>query len=225
MFDRIAGRYDLLNTLMTGGLDGRWRRDTVRAARLQPGARVLDVACGTGPLARAASEAVGGQGEVVGIDFSERMLAVARRTRPRRGAASPRYVLGDALSLPFEAGTFHAVTIGFGLRNVADYRGALAEMARVAVPGRRVVVLEIALPRGALSRLLFRTWFARVVPLLGRAAGSGDAYRYLPASLRGYPEPERVAELMRDVGLDAVGWRWLAGGMVTLHVGRRPVTS
>lgn len=225
MFDRIAGRYDLVNTLMTGGLDRRWRRDAVRAARLGPGVRVLDVACGTGALARTAAAAVGGRGEVVGIDFSDRMLAVARRARPSRGAGSLRYVRGDALSLPFGARSFQAVTIGFGLRNVADYRRALAEMSRVVAPAGHVVVLDVAVPRGALSRLLFRTWFTHVVPLLGLAAGNGAAYRYLPASLRDYPEPECVAELMRSVGLDAVGWRWLAGGMVTLHVGRRPVTA
>lgn len=221
MFDRIAPFYDAMNTLMTAGIDARWRRDALRAAELRPGMRALDVACGTGMLTHAAARLVGPSGEAIGLDVSDGMLSQARRRRPRRDAAKPSFVSGDALELPFEAGRFDAVTIGFGLRNVRDYRAALAEMRRVAAPDGRVVVLEIAVPRTGPAGLVFRTWFERIVPLLGRAVGGGGAYRYLPRSVLRYPAPEAVADLMRDVGLHPVHWRFLATGMATLHVGRR----
>jgi demethylmenaquinone methyltransferase/2-methoxy-6-polyprenyl-1,4-benzoquinol methylase len=130
-------------------------------------------------------------------------------------------VQADAQSLPFADGTFDAVTIGFGLRNLPDVAAALREMARVTAPGGHVVILEIAAPPGGMSALLFRTWFQQVIPRLGALAGSKEAYRYLPESVGRYPPPPRIAELMGGAGLDDVRWRWLAGRMVTLHVGRR----
>ncbi|HET7686975.1 MAG TPA: ubiquinone/menaquinone biosynthesis methyltransferase [Candidatus Limnocylindria bacterium] len=217
MFDRIAPLYDAMNTLMTGGIDGIWRRAAVRAARLRPGMAVLDVACGTGRLAEAASARVGSEGRVVGVDISEGMLSRARA----RGAAVD-FRLADALALPFPAASFDAALIGFGLRNVPDYAAALSEMRRVVRPGGRVVVLEIAEPRGGIGRRLFRTWFRRVVPLLGRLARQGAAYRYLPASMLAYPPPDAVAGLLRAAGLEEVRWRWLPVGLATLHVGRVP---
>ncbi|MDQ6683284.1 MAG: ubiquinone/menaquinone biosynthesis methyltransferase [Chloroflexota bacterium] len=222
MFDRVAPFYDLMNTLMTAGIDGRWRRAAIRAARLRRGDRALDVACGTGMLTRGAALVVGPGGAAVGIDASPRMLERARRAGVPAGAAVPNYIEGDALTLPFGAASFEATTIGFGLRNMPDYAAALAEMARVAAPGGRVVVLEIAVPRAALARMLFVTWFRRGVPLLGRLLRRGTAYAYLPESVLGYPSPERVAELMAEAGLLDVRWRWLPTGMATLHVGRRP---
>lgn len=221
MFDRIAPLYDAMNTLMTAGIDARWRRDAIAAAQLEPPMRALDVACGTGLLTRAAAQRVGPAGEAVGVDVSEGMLARARRWRPPAGAAAPAFVSADALNLPFGDARFDAVTVGFGLRNMPDYRAALAEMRRVAVPGGRIVVLEIAVPRAGLASLLFRAWFERIVPRLGRLAGGGGAYRYLPTSVLRYPAPEEIAELMREVGLETVRWRWLTSGMATLHVGRR----
>ncbi len=228
MFDRIAPVYDAMNTLMTAGLDARWRRAAIAAARLGPGMRVLDVACGTGKLARAAAGPVGEGGEVIGLDFSAGMLRRAARVRPVPGAAVPRYLAGDALALPFPAAAmgpgFDAVTIGFGLRNLPDYGAGLAEMYRVLVPGGRLVVLEIAAPRGGLALLLYRGWFQRIVPLLGRLLRRGLAYRYLPDSLRRYPAPERIADLLRQSGLEQVSWRRLTSGMATLHVGIRQAT-
>jgi demethylmenaquinone methyltransferase/2-methoxy-6-polyprenyl-1,4-benzoquinol methylase len=184
--------------------------------------RVLDVATGTGKLALGAAARVGPGGELVGLDPAAEMLARARR-RSRSSAAGARvtWVQADALSLPFADGTFDAVTIGFGLRNLPDVAAALAEMTRVAAPGGRVVVLEIAAPPGGPSALLYRTWFRGVIPRLGALLGSGDAYRYLPDSVGRYPAPPRVAELMAAAGLVEVRWRWLLGRMVTLHVGRR----
>jgi len=221
MFDRIAPRYDVMNTLMTGGLDAVWRRNALDAAQLGSGQHVLDVATGTGKLALAAAARVGPGGEVVGLDPATEMLARARRAAARRSGARLTWVQADAQSLPFADGTFDAVTIGFGLRNLPDTAPALREMARVAAPAGRVVVLEIATPSGGMSGLLFRTWFQQVIPRLGALAGGRDAYRYLPESVARYPAPERIAQLMADAGLGNVRWRWLIGGMVTLHVGEQ----
>lgn len=221
MFDRIAPRYDAMNTLMTVGLDAGWRRAAIAAAGLRSGMRVLDVACGSGGLARAAARAVGPEGVVTGIDAAAGMLAVARAAPTDEAAAPVSWLQGDALDLPIADGAMDAVTIGFGLRNMPDFGAAVAEMARVTAPGGRVVILEIARPRALLPRLVDATWFRRVVPLLGRLAGAGDAYAYLPASLDAYPSPEGVAQLMADAGLVAVRWRWLWGGMTTLHLGER----
>ena len=218
LFDRIAPVYDLMNTVMTAGVDRRWRTAAVRAARLEPGWRVLDVACGTGVLTRQLAAEVGGSGEVVGVDRSEPMLARARSAKAAGGSAPITYVAADALQVPFPAASFDAVTIAFGLRNLPDYAAALAEMERVARAGARVVVLEIAEPNAGLGRLVFGTWFRRMVPILGRVAGSASAYRYLPASLETYPDPQGIAGLMADAGLRQVRWRWLPTGMATLHV-------
>lgn len=222
MFDRISRRYDLMNTIMTAGIDARWRADAVAAARLGPGMHVLDVACGTGVLTTPLAVAVTGQGRAVGVDLAERMLAIARARTVPPSAARPEYLVADALRLPFADATFDAVTIGFGLRNLPDYLAGLREMARVARPGGRVVVLEIARPRWAPARVLFETWFRRVVPVLGRLARTGGAYGYLPASVLGYPDPDRVATLLAEAGLEEVRWRWLRSGMATLHVGVAP---
>ena len=221
MFDRIAPIYDRMNTVMTAGLDAGWRRAAVRAADLGPGMRAVDVACGSGALTRELAVAVGLSGSVTGIDVSAAMIRLAQSREPKRRAARPEYRQGDALSLSLADGTFDAATIAFGLRNVGDYRRALAEMTRVVRIGGRVVVLEVATPRGAVARALAATWLGRIVPLLGRFAGAGAAYRYLPDSVTGYPAPEQIAGLMAEVGLDSVTWRRLAFGMVTLHFGRR----
>jgi demethylmenaquinone methyltransferase/2-methoxy-6-polyprenyl-1,4-benzoquinol methylase len=221
MFDRIAPVYDLMNTVMTAGLDARWRRATIASASLRPGQHVLDVATGTGKLARAAARAVGPGGEVVGLDASGGMLERASRAGGETAAAPIRWMLGDALAMPFEDSGFDAVTIGFGLRNLAGVDAGLREMARVLRPGGRLVVLEIAEPPSGVGRLLFDTWFRRIVPLLGRLAGQAAAYAYLPASLERYPRSGEVAARMRDAGCDVVRWRWLPTGLATLHVGRR----
>jgi demethylmenaquinone methyltransferase/2-methoxy-6-polyprenyl-1,4-benzoquinol methylase len=221
MFDRIAPVYDLMNTVMTAGVDARWRAATLRAASLRPGMRVLDVATGTGKLARAAAGEVGPEGEVIGLDASERMLARARGDAPGSGAAPIRWVQGDAMSMPLDDASVDVVTIGFGLRNMPDVDAALAEMSRVLRPGGRLVVLEIAEPRSGIGRALFCTWFRRAIPLLGRLARQGDAYAYLPKSLDRYPPPEDVARRMERAGFHVVRWRWLPTGLATLHVGRR----
>ena len=210
MFDRISPVYDAMNRVMTAGLDRRWRRLTAEAV-VSPGDEVLDACCGTGDLALAA-EQVGGR--VTGLDFSERMLE-----RARRKSASVRWVRGDVLALPFEDGGFDAVTVGFGIRNVADLEAGLRELARVLRPGGRLGCLEITRPRGLL-RPFFRLWFDGLVPLAGRVLPGGAAYTYLPASVRRFPGPEDLADLMRRAGFEGVEWRLLGGGIVALHTAR-----
>lgn len=210
MFDRIAPVYDAMNRVMTGGLDRRWRAATVRET-VRPGDRVLDGCCGTGDLAIAARAAEAGS--VVGLDFSERMLERARRKAPEL-----EFVQGDVLSLPFEDGSFDAAVVGFGVRNVENLEGALRELRRVLRPGGRLGILEITTPRGVLAPF-YQVWFDRVVPLLGRVLPGGDAYTYLPASVRRFPPPERLAGLLRECGYGHVGFRLFAGGIVALHVG------
>ena len=210
MFDRIAPVYDPMNRLMTAGLDRRWRRETA-AAVVRPGDRVLDVCCGTGDLAVAAARAGGGR--VTGLDFSERMLERARRKAPELA-----WVQGDALAMPFDDGSFDSVTIGFGLRNLEDEGRGLAELRRVLVPGGRVGVLEITRPKGVLVPF-YRAWFDGLVPLAGKVLPGGEAYAYLPASVRRFPSPESLAELMVRAGFEQVRYRLFAGGIVALHTG------
>jgi demethylmenaquinone methyltransferase/2-methoxy-6-polyprenyl-1,4-benzoquinol methylase len=209
MFDRIAPVYDLMNRVMTAGLDRRWRRLTAEAV-VRPGDRVLDACCGTGDLALACARA---GGRVTGLDFSGRMLERARRKGPEL-----EWVQGDLLALPFEDGAFDAVTVGFGVRNVAGVARAFRELRRVLEPGGRLAVLEITRPRGFL-RPFYGLWFDRVVPLLGRVLPGGAAYTYLPASVRRFPGPEDLARLMEEAGFADVRFRLFAGGIVALHTG------
>jgi demethylmenaquinone methyltransferase/2-methoxy-6-polyprenyl-1,4-benzoquinol methylase len=210
MFDRIAPVYDVMNRVMTMGLDLRWRRITAQAV-VRPGDRVLDACCGTGDLALAARRA---GGVVTGLDFSPRMLERARRKEP-----SVTWVEGDLLTLPFEDASFEAATVGFGVRNVADLPCALAELRRVLVAGGRVGILEITQPRGLLAPF-YRVWFDRIVPLIGKLLKGGAAYSYLPASVRRFPGPDELATLMDEAGFERVEWRTFAGGIVALHIGR-----
>jgi demethylmenaquinone methyltransferase / 2-methoxy-6-polyprenyl-1,4-benzoquinol methylase len=210
MFDRIAPVYDAMNRVMTAGLDRRWRRITVDES-VHDGDRVLDACCGTGDLAIAAKRRPGT--EVTGLDFSERMLERARRKEP-----AIEWVEGDMLALPFDDASFDAATVGFGVRNVSDLAAGLRELRRVLRPGGRVGILEITTPRGALAPF-YRLWFDRIVPLLGKVLPGGAAYTYLPASVRRFPPPEELAELLEASGFGAVRFRLFAGGIVALHVG------
>jgi len=211
MFDRIAPVYDVMNRVMTAGLDLRWRRITAEAV-VRPGDRVLDACCGTGDLAIAATRA---GGTVTGLDFSPRMLE-----RARRKSSAVTWVEGDLLALPFEAGSFEAATVGFGVRNVSDLEQGLAELSRVLVAGGRVGILEITTPCGLLAPF-YRVWFDRVVPLIGKLLKGGAAYAYLPASVRRFPGPDELAELMGRAGFGGVEYRTFAGGIVALHTGTK----
>ncbi len=217
MFDSIARRYDLLNSLMTAGLHHRWRGLAVLLSGVGPGGAALDVACGTGDLAFALRRAVGPRGRVVGLDFSEEMLAVARE-KSGRNQLWVDFVHGDLLQLPFADGEFDACTVGFGIRNVPDIERAFAEMGRVCRPGGRVVCLEITRPQIIGFREFFGLWFDRVVPVLGRlTAGDDFAYSYLPASVRRFPDPDTLRDIMAAAGLTNPRYEILAGGIIAIH--------
>jgi demethylmenaquinone methyltransferase/2-methoxy-6-polyprenyl-1,4-benzoquinol methylase len=209
MFDRIAPVYDAMNRAMTGGLDRRWRRATV-AAVVQPGDRVLDACCGTGDLALTAARA---GADVTGVDFSEEMLL-----RARRKSAMIEWVQADVLALPFADESFDAATVGFGVRNLEDLERGLSELRRVLRLCGRIGILEITRPRGALAPF-YHLWFDGLVPRFGKLLPGGAAYTYLPASVRRFPQPEELAELLRGAGFENVRHRLFAGGIVALHTG------
>ena len=221
MFDRIAGRYDLLNSVMTAGLHHQWRRRAADKARLAPGDAALDICCGTGDLALELAGRVAPGGHVIGTDFSEPMLDLAREKAAARGAEGVRFEWGDALELPYPAGSFDAVTIGFGARNLSDLDRGLREMARVLRPGGRLVILEITQPTRPPLSTFFSLWFDRIVPILGAVAGDQDAYSYLPESVRSFPAPAALAEKMDAAGLRDIRWTVLAGGIIAVHSGIR----
>jgi demethylmenaquinone methyltransferase/2-methoxy-6-polyprenyl-1,4-benzoquinol methylase len=214
MFDRIAGVYDLMNSVMTAGLHHRWRERAADMARLVPGDSALDVATGTGDLAVELGRRVGPEGEVVGSDFSEGMLELARRKAP-----GLRFEHGNALALPYDDDSFDAATVGFGARNFSDLPQGLREMARVVRPGGRVVILEITTPERPPLSWFFRLWFDRLIPLLGRFAGDSDAYTYLPSSVRRFPNARGLGAAMSAVGLVDVRWLLTAGGIIAIHAG------
>lgn len=220
MFDRIAPVYDRMNTFMTFGSDGRWRRAAVKASNVQPGDRAVDVACGTGKLASALAERVGPFGQVVGVDLAPRMIELARAAQP--AIVQLEFRVGNALALPFEDGVFDAATIGFGMRNLTDFEAGFRELARVVRPGGRVVCLELSVPRPRWWGRLFHGTFRRLAPALGTLFGQRDAYRYLPTSLDGFPDPVTLAATMRAAGLVDVTFRRLGLGSVALHTGTVP---
>jgi demethylmenaquinone methyltransferase/2-methoxy-6-polyprenyl-1,4-benzoquinol methylase len=215
MFDRIAGRYDLLNTLMTAGLHHRWRERAADRAELRSGDSALDVCCGTGDLALELSRRVAPGGRVVGCDFSEPMLDLAREKASERGVAGVRFEWADALQLPYDDGRFDAVTVGFGVRNFADRDRGLREMARVLRPGGRLVILEFTEPSRPPFSTFYSLWFDRIVPVLGRLTPDPEAYSYLPESVHNFPDPRGLA------GLERIRYTVLAGGILTIHNGAR----
>ena len=210
MFDRIAGVYDLMNGVMTAGLHHRWRSRAADLARVGPGDKVLDVATGTGDLA---IELARRGCSVVGSDFSEEMLARARAKDP-----GVEWEWADAMELPYEDDAFAAATVGFGARNFGDLGRGVREMARVVRPGGRVVILEITTPTKPPLSTFFSLWFDRLVPLLGRFSDS-DAYTYLPASVKRFPDAPALGGVLHEAGLREVGWLLTAGGIIAIHHG------
>ena len=220
MFDRIARRYELLNTLMSAGLNRVWNKKALQATGLEPGGRALDLACGSGSLTRDLAERVGPRGYVLGVDFSEEMLKVARG----RPAPNIEYRLGDATDLRGVAeNSFDAATIAYGARNIPDLDALFAQMARAVRPKGKVVCLEIARPEGRFFAAFYGLWFDRLVPWLGaKVSGDAWAYSYLPESVKEFVASGELAEIMERNGLQDVTWRKFSGGIVTLHVGTKP---
>ena len=225
MFAAIAARYDLLNHLLSGNIDKRWRR-LVAATLYQalPGgeARILDVACGTGDLSLTLAGKASGKTQIVGVDFCRPMLEIAAAKSLNLGAAIP-FIEADALALPFRDRTFDGVTIAFGLRNLASVESGLVELLRVLKPGASVAVLEFSKPKYAVFRGLFRIYFTRLLPFVGGLiSGSKGAYQYLPDSVSRFPDQSQLLLLMREAGFEQVTYKNLTGGIAALHLGRRP---
>ena len=224
LFGEIAPRYDFLNHLLSMGTDTYWRWRTVKAAPIEGSAPVLDLCTGTGDLAFAYHRAARGRAAVMGTDFCEPMLEVARRKQKRRGIdRGLEFLAADAQSLPFSDETFQLVTVAFGLRNIADTSRGLAEMVRVCRRGGRVVVLEFSMPRQRVLRAVYSWYFKHVLPRIGQALARNQqaAYNYLPASVGEFPAGEALAALMREAGLGEVRFRPLTFGVATLYIGTK----
>ena len=217
-FGAIADRYDLMNRVMTLGMDQRWRRQAAEVANLSPGQAALDVATGTGDLAFELAARVQPGGRVIGVDFVPAMLEQARRKAAARQAAVS-FQLGDAHSLPFADSTFDAVACGFGLRNFDERERTLREMVRVTRPGGRVVILELTPPQNRIAR----AYMDQVIPRLGQMlAHAREAYTYLPDSAHDFPEPQTLGRMLQSAGLRQVTYRVLNFGTVALHWGTKP---
>jgi demethylmenaquinone methyltransferase/2-methoxy-6-polyprenyl-1,4-benzoquinol methylase len=217
MFARIARRYDLLNHLLSAGVDRRWRAELVRHLGELRGRVCLDACSGTGDLAFALERA---GARVVGVDFTPEML---RRARAKGAGGAARFVAGDALRLPLGDGSVDAAAVAFGIRNVADRRAGVRELARVVRPGGTVILLEFSLPRGRWRGALYRAYFTRVLPRVGGwISGDGRAYRYLPDTVLAWPSPEELRSEMEALGLEQCGYRLLTGGIACLSFGRVP---
>ena len=223
MFSSIAARYDLLNHLLSGNVDKRWRRlvaQTLLATLEDREARVLDVACGTGDLSLTLLQS--GQARIVGIDFCRPMLDIAATKAIESGSRIP-FVEGDALELPFAECSFEAATIAFGLRNLTSVEAGIKELLRVLKPGGRVAVLEFSKPKAPVLRSLFKFYFTKVLPRFGGLiSGSKSAYQYLPDSVSRFPDQLELASMLQAAGFENVSFRNLTGGIAALHLGTRP---
>ncbi len=220
MFSRVAGRYDFLNHLLSLNIDRYWRARTVRRLRpilRRPGARVLDICCGTGDLLLALESERGGP--VMGSDFCHPMLVEAQRKIARR-QSRPVLIEADALALPFRDGSLDLITAAFGFRNLANYEKGLAEIRRALKPEGAVAILEFSQPKNAVLAALYGVYSSRVLPAVGGLiSGDRKAYRYLPESVRRFPNAEELAASMRAAGFARVEYERMTGGIVALHVG------
>jgi demethylmenaquinone methyltransferase/2-methoxy-6-polyprenyl-1,4-benzoquinol methylase len=219
MFARIAGRYDLMNRLMTAGQDIRWRRFAIEQARLPENGRLLDIATGTGDIALEGLTQTPGL-QAIGGDFTLEMMRVGKRYLQRQAI---RWVGADTLALPFPDSSFDAVTAGFLMRNVIDVPGAFREQMRVTKPGGRVVVLESSPPKQNVLRPFILNHLNYVIPALGRLiTGEREAYSYLPDSTQQFQSPESLVSIMRQVGFTNIGYKLFMFGTIAIHVGQKP---
>lgn len=224
MFDAIAPRYDLTNTLISGSLHARWKRITAALVQAPPGGRALDICCGTGDLALLLAKRVGPRGYVLGVDISEPMLALARKkTAAARHGSRVDFVLGDAEALAVQDASFDGATVGFGIRNTVHPEAALREFFRVLRPGARLAILEFSTPRNPIVRRLYDWYSFTVIPWVGHLASRhDDAYLYLPTSVRMWPDQEAFAAMMARAGFAQVRYHDLLAGITAIHVGVRP---
>ena len=225
MFGNIAARYDLLNHLLSGNIDKRWRRRVAKSlfstlpSESPRTSRILDVACGTGDLSLTLFAK--GEARIIGIDFCRPMLEIANAKVLKKGSSIP-FIEGDALELPFADRAFDAATIGFGLRNLASVESGIKELLRVLKPGGRLFVLEFSKPCTPILRSLFKVYFTKVLPVFGGLiSGSRGAYEYLPDSVSQFPDQEKLASMMSDAGFVEVTFENLCGGIAALHIGKR----
>ena len=222
MFDAIAGRYDLLNHLLSAGIDRRWRRAAIRSLELSGRERVLDVCTGTADLAIAARAATPHAARVVGVDFASAMLRIGRDKLMRGGLADRvTLVQGDATRLPVRDQSVDGVTVAFGIRNVERIELACAEMHRVLAPDGRLAILEFAMPTVRVIGQVYRWYFTRVLPRIGRAIARHDAYEYLPASVDAFPPPQQFVKVLRQSGFTEILAKPLTLGIVYLYTARR----
>ncbi|MDE2572085.1 MAG: bifunctional demethylmenaquinone methyltransferase/2-methoxy-6-polyprenyl-1,4-benzoquinol methylase UbiE [bacterium] len=220
MFATIAPTYDFTNRVMTAGIDEAWRRRAIRELQAEPGGEILDLCCGTGDLSFAAARADRGR-RIVGVDFCEPMLRVARQ-RNRKFADRVSFVEGDVMALPFAEQRFSGATMGFSMRNVVDIGATLREIRRVLRPGARFVNLDVSKPPNPLWRRVFYLHFYKIVPLIGTLlSGSKKAYTYLPNSLTNFPDADGLATRFAEAGFEGVRYVRLLGGIVAIHVGTK----
>lgn len=221
VFDSVAGKYDLMNDLMSGGLHRLWKRFTLSQTGLRPGQAALDVAGGTGDLAMGLAKQVGAKGQVILSDINWEMLSRGRDRLLDKGVAgNVAFVLANAEKLPFKDGSFDCVTIGFGLRNVTDKAAALRSMRRVLRPGGQLLVLEFSQPVAPGLKPVYDAYSFKVLPVMGKlVANDPDSYRYLAESIRMHPDQPTLANMMREAGFEQCRWHNLTGGIVALHRG------
>ena len=224
LFASIARHYDFLNSLLSFRFDGVWRRETVRVSNITPKSKVLDVCTGTGELALAYADKIGTEGFVIASDFCFEMLVIGDEKverRERRGGTS--FLAADTLILPFSDDTFDVVSVGFGIRNVSDLEGGICEMARVAAPGGRIVILEFTQPMNPLFRNLYYFYFTKLLPFVGNfiSRSRDDAYGYLPHSVMKFPNCSALKTVMEQCGLIEVQFYRRTLGIVAIHVGKK----
>lgn len=223
VFQDIASKYDVMNSVISFKRHKAWRKDTMRRMNVQQGQHALDVCCGTADWAIAMAEKVGATGKVYGLDFSQNMLAVGKEKIKAKGITNIELVQGNAMELPFADNSFDFVTIGFGLRNVPDYLQVLKEMHRVAKPGGKIVCLETSQPTTPIFRQLYYAYFKYIMPLLGKMlANKYGQYSWLQESAKDFPGREELAELFRQAGLVDIKIKSYDGGVAAMHMGTKP---
>lgn len=223
VFQKIYKKYDFMNSLISFNRHKAWRRDTMRIMNVKKGAQALDVCCGTGDWTLTMAEAVGPEGQAIGLDFSDNMLQVAQMKKNETTYSNIKFDHGDAMKLPYEPSTFDYVTIGFGLRNVPDYLAVLKEMFRVLKPGGMVVCLETSQPTLPIYTQLYFFYFKRIMPILGKMfAGSYDEYVWLNESTQNFPDKQTLVNLFREAGFEKIKIKAFMGGIACVHQGIKP---